>query len=189
MDDKRFFLERFIRENPDRKIIVFVRTRVRAERVAKAMARVGITAVTLHGDKDQIERSAVMQNFKSQSSGILIATDVSARGIDIPDVRFVVNYDLPDIAENYVHRVGRTGRGFNKGSAISFCSTEERQRLDEIQQMLEKKIEVVKIGKKSYSLTIEPEAVTSPLHKLLEEAEILPRKKPKKKIKKPKKRR
>ncbi len=187
MDDKRFFLERFIKENPQRKIIAFVRTRVRAERVAKAMARCGIESVTLHGDKEQSLRSEVMQSFKKSEEGLLIATDVSARGIDIPDVRFVVNYDLPEVAENYVHRVGRTGRGLNKGIAISFCSAEERQRLEEIQGLLDKNIEVIKISKKGYSLTIDPTVETSPLQKLIDEAEILPRKKTKKKIKKPKK--
>ncbi len=125
MDDKRFFLERFIKENPDSKMIVFVRTRVRAERVAKAMERVNIVAHTIHGEKDQSERSDVMKKFRSGEYSIVIATDVSARGIDIPNVEFVINYDLPEVSENYVHRVGRTGRGVNKGTAVSFCSQDE----------------------------------------------------------------
>jgi ATP-dependent RNA helicase RhlE len=105
MDDKRFFLEEFIKENPDSKIIVFVRTRVRAERVAKAMERAQIRSITIHGEKDQGERSDVMKKFKEGDCNILIATDISARGIDIPDVNYVINYDLPEKAENYVHRV------------------------------------------------------------------------------------
>ena len=99
MDDKRFFLERFITDNPDSKIIVFVRTRVRAERVAKAMARVDIATSTIHGEKDQHARADVMAKFKEGEFKILIATDVSARGIDVPNVEYVVNYDLPDDAE------------------------------------------------------------------------------------------
>jgi len=102
MDDKRFFLERFVRENPDSRMIVFVRTRVRAERVAKAMARVDIETVTIHGDKDQEQRSQVMRSFKQGNGNILIATDVSARGIDIADIDYVINYDLPEREENYV---------------------------------------------------------------------------------------
>ena len=133
MDDKRFFLERFLTDNPESRVIVFVRTRVRAERVAKAMGRVGIETLTIHGEKDQRDRAEVMNAFKAGACQILIATDVSARGIDIPDVHYVLNYDLPDKAENYVHRVGRTGRGVKKGIAISFCSKEEKSRLEEIQ--------------------------------------------------------
>jgi ATP-dependent RNA helicase RhlE len=154
MDDKRFFLEKFVKDNPDSKIIVFVRTRVRAERVAKAMERVHIPSVTIHGDKEQHTRTDVMQKFKNGECNILIATDVSARGIDIPDVNYVVNYDLPEKPENYVHRVGRTGRGVKKGIAISFCSKDEKERLDEIQQLLKKEIEVIKISKRDYAQTI-----------------------------------
>jgi ATP-dependent RNA helicase RhlE len=155
MDDKRFFLESFIRENPDSKIIIFVRTRVRAERVVKAMERVAIPSITIHGEKDQGERSEAMKKFKEGECQILIATDVSARGIDIPDVNYVINYDLPEKAENYVHRVGRTGRGVNKGLAISFCSEDEKERLNEIQQFLNKEIEVIKLGKKGYARTMD----------------------------------
>ncbi len=126
MDDKRFFLERLVKELPESKILVFVRTKVRAERVHSAMERVGIHTITMHGDKEQQNRLAVMEEFKSGEVKIMITTDVNARGIDIPDVDFVVNYDLPDVPENYVHRVGRTGRGVKKGQAVSFCSTEEK---------------------------------------------------------------
>lgn len=154
MDDKRFFLERFIADHPESRIIVFVRTRVRAERVAKAMARVGIETFTIHGEKDQQARSDVMNRFKAGECRILIATDITARGIDIPDVHYVVNYDLPELAENYVHRVGRTGRGFKKGEALSFCSLEEKPRLEEIQQFLEKEIEVIQVGKTEYAHTL-----------------------------------
>lgn len=133
MDDKRFFLERIIREREGEKILVFVRTKVRAERVSKAMSRVEIETFVLHGDKDQSERREVMEAFRQQKAAVLIATDVSARGIDIPDVQCVINYDLPDHPETYVHRVGRTGRGRNKGQAISFHSKSEKEYLEAIE--------------------------------------------------------
>ena len=145
MDQKRFFLERLVKENPDSKMLVFVRTKVRAERVKSAMERVQITATTLHGDVEQKDRLAVLNDFISGESTLLIATDVSARGIDIPNVSYVVNYDLPDKQENYVHRVGRTGRARNKGIAFSFCSKEEKPMLKTIQQYLTKEIKVITI--------------------------------------------
>jgi ATP-dependent RNA helicase RhlE len=153
MDDKRFFLERMVKEHPESKILVFVRTKVRAERVFKAMERVGIKTVTIHGDKEQKDRLSVMDVFKSGEVKVLIATDVSARGIDIPDVDYVVNYDLPDVAENYVHRVGRTGRGVRKGLAVSFCSDEEKPVLDEIETFLGQKISVLIIDREEYTAT------------------------------------
>jgi ATP-dependent RNA helicase RhlE len=154
MDDKRFFLERIIKENPDSKILVFVRTKVRAERVLKALERVGLASLTMHGDKDQKDRLKALNLFKEGKFKVLIATDVSARGIDIPNVEFVVNYDLPEEAENYVHRVGRTGRGTQKGKAVSFCSTEEKPVLVEIQGFLKKEITVMPIAKTVYEETV-----------------------------------
>lgn len=155
MDDKRFFLERVINEHPNSKILVFVRTKVRAERVAKAMERVEIATQTLHGDKDQQDRLRVLQAFRDGTVQVLIATDVSARGIDIADVDYVINYDLPDVAENYVHRVGRTGRGTKKGRALSFCAPEERPVLAEIEGFLGKPIRVLEIHKKDYAETLD----------------------------------
>lgn len=185
MDDKRFFLERIVNENEKSKILVFVRTKVRAERVKKAMGRVAIEAITIHGDKDQRDRNLVMNQFKSGDVKLLIATDVSARGIDIPDVDIVINYDLPDKDENYVHRVGRTGRGKNKGNAYSFCSKEEEEILVEIQDFLGEKIEVLDIGKKEYFETIDFSNDTSgdikSMLKEIEEFEKTSRKKHKKK--------
>ena len=155
MDDKRFFLERLIKEHPESKILVFVRTKVRAERVFKAMERVDIKTVTIHGDKEQKDRLDVMTLFKSGEVTVLIATDVSARGIDIPDVDYVINYDLPDVAENYVHRVGRTGRGVKKGLAVSFCSPEEKPVLDEIETFLGQKVSTLIIDKEEYTATVD----------------------------------
>lgn len=155
MDDKRFFLERLINENPESKFLIFVRTKVRAERVAKAMERVNIKSSTIHGDKDQKERIKVLDQFRNNTIKILIATDVSARGIDIADVDIVVNYDLPDQAESYVHRVGRTGRANKKGLAVSFCSKEEIPLLTEIETFIGSKIDLIKIKKDVYDETIQ----------------------------------
>lgn len=154
MDDKRFFLERFIKEYPDQKILVFVRTKVRAERVFAAMQRVNLPTLTMHGDKEQADRLKVMSEFRNGKVKVLIATDVSARGIDIPGVDFVVNYDLPDVPENYVHRVGRTGRGVHKGRAVSFCSPEEEPLLQAIQEYIGKPVSVMNIDKEDYLETI-----------------------------------
>ena len=155
MDDKRFFLERIINENPDDKILVFVRTKVRAERVMKALERVEIASQTIHSGKEQDDRQTVLADFKSGKNNILIATDVSSRGIDIPNVDTVINYDLPEQSENYVHRVGRTGRASKKGQAISFCSDNEKLILEEIEKYLDKKITILDISKKDYFETIE----------------------------------
>ncbi|MFD3001138.1 DEAD/DEAH box helicase [Pontibacter toksunensis] len=155
MDDKRFFLERVVKENPDKKILVFVRTKVRAERVMKAMERVEIDSMTIHGDKEQKDRLDAMKKFRKGDTKLLIATDVSARGIDIPNVDYVVNYDLPEQPENYVHRVGRTGRGTAKGIAVSFCAPEEKPILDEIQTYLTKDIKVLEVDKEDYEATID----------------------------------
>ena len=155
MDDKRFFLEGLIKQHLEKKILVFVRTKVRAERVKKAMERVGLECNTIHSDIDQEEREFTMEDFRSGDLKVLIATDVSARGIDVPNVEYVVNYDLPDTSENYVHRVGRTGRGTNKGQAVSFCSTEEKEVLAEIEENLGKPIQRLALSKKDYKYTLE----------------------------------
>jgi ATP-dependent RNA helicase RhlE len=195
MDDKRFFLERVVNQNPDKKILVFVRTKVRAERVMKAMERVGIESMTIHGDKEQKDRTDAMKKFKKGDVKLLIATDVSARGIDIPSVEYVVNYDLPDVPENYVHRVGRTGRGTSKGIAVSFCAPEEKPVLDEIQTYLTSDIKVIEVDREDYEATIDFSAEAKhdwrALIKEAEEAEALAKaeksKKAKAKAKKKKK--
>ena len=154
MDDKRFFLEYLLKANVEKKVLVFVRTKVRAERVKKAMDRVGIATDTIHSDKLQDEREKIMVAFRNSTLKVLIATDVSARGIDIPNVEYVVNYDLPETAEYYVHRVGRTGRGTQKGQAISFCSEEEKELLAIIEENLGKPISRIDISKRDYAITL-----------------------------------
>jgi len=126
MDDKRFFLENILSEFETQKFIVFVRTKVRAERVVAAMLRVEIVTEALHGGIEQDKRFAILERFRKGESRVLITTDVACRGIDIPDMDYVINYDLPDNPENYVHRCGRTGRGESNGQALSFCSPEEK---------------------------------------------------------------
>eukprot|EP01029_Cantina_marsupialis_P015888 TRINITY_DN3506_c0_g1_i1.p1 TRINITY_DN3506_c0_g1~~TRINITY_DN3506_c0_g1_i1.p1 ORF type:complete len:417 (+),score=67.85 TRINITY_DN3506_c0_g1_i1:1277-2527(+) len=189
MDDKRFFLERMAKEHEDSKILVFVRTKVRAERVHKAMERVGVTTQVIHGDREQSDRLLAMEAFKSGKVKIMIATDVSARGIDIPNVDYVVNYDLPEVPENYVHRVGRTGRGVQKGIAISFCCPDtEKEILDEIQEYLGGEIQVMDLTHEEYSATVDfSEDYSKSLKELMDEADDYFEKPKKKKAKKKKK--
>jgi ATP-dependent RNA helicase RhlE len=153
-DHKRFFLERMIRENPNQRILVFVRTKVRAERVKAAMARVNIVAENIHGDLNHFERKSALQNFKEGKTWVLIATDVSARGIDIPGVEWVLNYDLPDVPENYVHRIGRTGRAKAKGRALSFYDSSEETLLLEIETFIGKALPVQVMEETAYQETI-----------------------------------
>jgi len=155
MGDKRYFLGSFIQKNEKAKILIFVRTKVRAERVKLAMDRVNIQSLTLHGDKSQEEREQAMKSFHIGTIKILITTDVSARGIDVPNVDFVINYDLPDSSETYIHRVGRTGRAGKRGTAISFCSTEEKHLYDLIETDLMSEIANISINKADYAATLD----------------------------------
>lgn len=183
MDDKRFFLANFIENHPNQKILVFVRTKIRAERVKKAIEREGVSSMTIHGDKLQAERDEAMRAFRQGDSLILIATDISARGIDIPNVAYVINYDLPESSEHYVHRVGRTGRGTNKGQAISFCSQEEKTLLDELDRDLGKPIMRLELSKGQYAITVEEqrESQKTDWKSLIAEEEINSKKKKKNK--------
>lgn len=155
MDDKRFFLEHFVKQYPKSKFLVFTRTKIRAERVVKAMSRLGIEALSMHGDKSQQERGKHLAAFGKGEVNVLIATDISARGIDIPLVDFVINYDLPEQAETYVHRVGRTGRGTHRGQAFSFCSPHEKELLLAIEDLIGKKVSVVSIAKGDYQTVVD----------------------------------
>lgn len=173
-DDKRFFLERFIKEHEASKIIVFVRTKVRAERVHKAMERAGVFTLTIHGDKEQKERIKALSEFQEGKYNVLIATDITARGIDVKGVDYVINYDLPEDPENYVHRIGRTGRGRNRGEAYSFCSKEELPLLKEIEAFIEHKIDLIKINKGFYEEVIaEAKSDKLNLEALMKEGEKL----------------
>jgi ATP-dependent RNA helicase RhlE len=150
MDDKRFFLENILKEYEDKMFIVFARTKVRVERIVSAMERVGVKTEAMHGGIEQKERFAIFDRFRTGENKVLITTDVAARGIDIPTMDYVINYDLPDDAENYVHRCGRTGRGNKRGQALSFCSDSERELLLAIEEYTGEEIEQFDITKDEY---------------------------------------
>ena len=150
MDDKRFFLENIVKENEESRVLAFVRTRIRAERVVKAMERVGVQALCMHGDVDQNDRFAILDSFKKGNYKVLVTTDVAARGIDIPNVEIVVNYDVPENPENYVHRCGRTGRGTNSGFAISFCSEVELELIETIEDYTGEQIKRYELSRGDY---------------------------------------
>jgi len=171
MDDKRFFLENMIQEYPDYKFVVFVRTKVRCERVVAAMERVGLKSEALHGGIEQKDRFAILDRFRSGENQVLVTTDVSARGIDIPGVDYVINYDLPDDPEQYVHRIGRTGRGTNKGQALAFCSPEEQPLREAIETYIEHELTELEINKNDYKAILQDSEDTSyNWQKLLDQA-------------------
>lgn len=171
MDHKRFFLENMVKEYESFRFLVFVRTKVRSERVVAAMARVGIEAEFLHGGLEQKQRFDVLERFKQHQIRVLITTDVAARGIDIPEVEMVINYDLPDSPEQYVHRVGRTGRGTQLGQALSFCAQEENPLLTAIEEYLHEPLQEIEVGENDYSAILEDtEDLTYDWKKLLDDA-------------------
>jgi ATP-dependent RNA helicase RhlE len=122
--------------------LVFTRTKHGADKVARHLSRSGIRAEAIHGDKTQNARERALVNFKSSKPPVLVATDVAARGLDIDDVSHVINYDLPNVPETYVHRIGRTGRAGATGIAMSFCDHDEREHLRDIEKLLRKKTPV-----------------------------------------------
>jgi ATP-dependent RNA helicase RhlE len=124
--------------------LVFTRTKRRADKVAKALEKEGIKSKAIHGDKSQNSRQAALTSFKNREIRVLVATDVAARGIDVDELSHVINFDLPNISETYVHRIGRTGRAGLGGVAISFCDNEEREFLTDIEKLIAKKIEIIK---------------------------------------------
>ena len=150
MDDKRHFLENILKEYETEKFIVFARTKVRVERVVAAMARAGVETEALHGGIEQKERFAILERFRTGENRVLVTTDVAARGIDIPSMDYVINYDLPDNPENYVHRCGRTGRGNKTGQALSCCSESEMPLLDAIEAYTGEEVERYHINSDEY---------------------------------------
>lgn len=123
--------------------LVFTRTKHGADKVVKILQRHNIRAAAIHGNKSQNARQGALTDFKNGTLRVLVATDIAARGIDIDELAHVINYDLPNVPETYVHRIGRTGRAGNAGMAISFCSQEERDELKDIQKLIAKSIPVV----------------------------------------------
>ena len=124
-------------------VLVFTRTKHGADKVVKVLQRSNIKAAAIHGNKSQNARQNALKAFKEQTLRVLVATDIAARGIDVDELEWVINYDIPNIPETYVHRIGRTGRAGNKGSAISFCSAEERPWLKDIERLINLKIPLV----------------------------------------------
>lgn len=123
--------------------LVFTRTKHGADKVVKILVKNNIKAEAIHGNKTQNARQRALTNFKSQATRVLVATDIAARGIDIDDLEYVINYDLSNIAETYVHRIGRTGRAGAKGTAFSFCDAEEKAYLKDVEKLIAKKIPVI----------------------------------------------
>jgi len=123
--------------------LVFTRTKHGADKVAQGLVRAGIRAEAIHGNKSQNARQRALENFKSRHTRILVATDIAARGIDIDELTHVINFELPNVPETYIHRIGRTGRAGASGIALSFCDQEEKEYLRDIQKLIARSIPVV----------------------------------------------
>lgn len=136
-------LVHLLKENEIDSVLVFSRTKHGANRIVKQLAKVEIKAEAIHGNKSQGARQRALENFKNRDTKVLVATDIAARGIDVDELKLVINFDLPNVPETYVHRIGRTGRAKNSGTAISFCDIEERAYLKDIQKLIDQKVPVV----------------------------------------------
>lgn len=142
-DDKRLLLKQLIIEESLSNALVFTRTKHGADNIVKVLKKASIKAEAIHGDKSQNARQRVLEQFKNKEIDILVATDIAARGIDIEQLPFVINFDIPNISETYVHRIGRTGRAGNSGLAISFCGKDEKPFWQDIEKLIRMKVKVV----------------------------------------------
>jgi ATP-dependent RNA helicase RhlE len=142
--NKKLLLTHLLSDTTIETVLVFTKTKHGADRIAKDLNRNKTSAEAIHGGKSQNERQRALHNFKTKRTRVLVATDIAARGIDIDDLTHVINFDLPDIPETYVHRIGRTGRAGAVGVAISFCDYEEKINLADIHKLIAKKITIVK---------------------------------------------
>ena len=142
-DNKRHLLLHLLKEAELKQVLIFVGTKFGTSRLAAWLDRQGIKADAIHGDKSQQQRTDALEAFKSGAVQVLVATDVAARGLDIDDLPHVINYELPHTAEDYVHRIGRTGRAGKKGDATSLVAPEEKERLDDIEKLIKFKINQV----------------------------------------------
>ena len=138
--DKQSLLHHIIKEKDIKRTLVFARTKHGADKGAKELKKAEIRADAIHGNKTQSARQNALNNFKTGRLKVLVATDIAARGIDVDDLTHVINFDLPNIPETYVHRIGRTGRAGNNGTALSFCDSEERAFLKDINKLIGTKI-------------------------------------------------
>ena len=136
-------LTHLLQTEPIDSVLVFSRTKHGANKIVKTLGKAGINAEAIHGNKSQGARQRALGNFKSGDTNVLVATDIAARGIDVEELSYVINYDLPNVPETYVHRIGRTGRAGASGFAWSFCDGEERAYLRDIQKTIDQKIPVV----------------------------------------------
>jgi len=142
-EDKRSLLKHVIKSQEIEHALVFTRTKRGADRVAKELNKNGIKAESIHGDKSQNARVRALNGFKERKINILVATDIAARGIDVDKLSHVINYEIPEQAETYVHRIGRTGRAGANGIALSFCANDEMDYLKDIRKLIQKNIDVV----------------------------------------------
>lgn len=141
--NKNALLVDVLKDSTIKTALVFSRTKHGADKVVKVLIKNHIKAEAIHGNKSQNARQRALTNFKEQTTRVLVATDIAARGIDVDDLQFVINYEMPNIAETYVHRIGRTGRAGAKGTAYSFCDAEEKEYLKDIEKLIAKKIPVI----------------------------------------------
>ncbi|MDR2839807.1 MAG: DEAD/DEAH box helicase [Paludibacter sp.] len=139
--DKSKLLIQLLKKRKPQSVLVFSRTKHGADKIAKILSKADIKSAAIHGNKSQNARQRALADFKSNNISVLIATDIAARGIDINQLELVINYDLPEVPETYVHRIGRTGRAGNIGLSLSFCATEEQPLLKDIQKLIGKKLE------------------------------------------------
>ena len=142
-DDKRQLLAHILSDKGVKSALVFARTKHGADKVVKDLVKSGFKAEAIHGNKSQNARQRALSNFKSGETRVLVATDIAARGIDVEELSHVINYELPNIPETYVHRIGRTGRAGHDGIALSFCEQEETEYLRDIQKLIGKKVPVI----------------------------------------------
>jgi ATP-dependent RNA helicase RhlE len=142
--DKGALLQHVLRGGEIRRALVFTRTKRGADRVVQGLSRGSIHAEAIHGNKSQAARERALQRFKSGSIRVLVATDIAARGIDVDSISHVVNYELPEVAETYVHRIGRTARAGASGCALSFCDATERTQLRDIERLIRMTLPIVK---------------------------------------------
>ena len=155
---KKELLAQLLLGEAGHQVLVFSRTKHGADNIARYLSRRGITCESIHGDKSQNSRQRALSNFKEGRSNVIIATDIAARGIDIKGLDLVLNYDLPDVPETYVHRIGRTGRAGCEGRAIAFCSGEEVPMLREIE-----KLTGIKLEQRKHDLPPLEETKTTPI--------------------------
>lgn len=138
--EKSLLLISILQKSEDRSVLIFSRTKHNADKIVKILGKAGIGSQAIHGNKSQAARQSALGNFKSGKTRVMVATDIASRGIDINELPLVINYDLPDVPETYVHRIGRTGRAGNAGMALTFCSQEERKQINDIQKLTGKKL-------------------------------------------------